>query len=166
MFPSWSWAGWVGKVICNTRENLSRIAWIEGEDETRFWGNDFRYPKAAVKDVFKPDEEERTLGPNPKARTDHLFFEAETSEALGIGLDHSGLETLWRQECTQDNHTVCPLTIRDEDNHIGGYVRVPGEIATRLNNDDAATYDFVRISWTKTLEQENRGKDNPEILDD
>ena len=23
--PSWSWAGWVGKVCCNTKENLSRI---------------------------------------------------------------------------------------------------------------------------------------------
>ncbi|KAL8863324.1 MAG: hypothetical protein Q9178_000004 [Gyalolechia marmorata] len=53
MFPSWSWAGWVGKFTCNTREDLSRISWIEGEDETRFSGNDFRYPKAAVKDVFK-----------------------------------------------------------------------------------------------------------------
>lgn len=42
IFPSWSWAGWVGKVKCNTNENLPRIE----ADATQHSGKDFRYPAA------------------------------------------------------------------------------------------------------------------------
>ncbi len=52
LLPSWTWAGWIGKVRCNTDENLSRIEWIEANGE-RFSGKDFRYPKGVNPDVIK-----------------------------------------------------------------------------------------------------------------
>lgn len=52
IFPSWSWAGWVGEVRCNTKETLSRIEWVEA-DGTRRSGNDYRYPAGADADVIK-----------------------------------------------------------------------------------------------------------------
>ncbi|KAL8658661.1 MAG: hypothetical protein Q9202_007489 [Teloschistes flavicans] len=199
MFPSWSWAGWVGKMTCDEWENLSRIKWIEGEEGNKFSGQDFRYPKGANTDVFRaisfrqqwkgalknhvpyymeksdPDryflhptapEEERMVGPNLKPGTDHLVFEAETTDAFEIGLDHFRPQSFWRQECTQDNHTWCPLPLRDSEKFIGGFVMVPGEITTRLSNDDAHTYDFVRLSRTTTTDQNERGEDDPDLLDD
>ncbi|KAI4231922.1 MAG: hypothetical protein L6R40_007577 [Gallowayella cf. fulva] len=52
LFPSWSWAGWVGEVSCNTKENLSRIEWVEA-DGKRCSGKDYRYPAGVNADVFK-----------------------------------------------------------------------------------------------------------------
>lgn len=52
IFPSWSWAGWVGEVRCNTNENLSRIDWVE-PDGTRRSGKDYRYPAGSNADLFK-----------------------------------------------------------------------------------------------------------------
>ncbi|KAI4281887.1 MAG: hypothetical protein L6R38_003353 [Xanthoria sp. 2 TBL-2021] len=201
MFPSWSWAGWVGKITCNVEENLSRIEWIEGEDEERFSGKDFRYPKGANGDVHKrlsyrmqwrggienhepyykensdkdkyffhptAPEEERILGPNLRAGTNHLVFEAETEpenvNAFEIGLDHFWTMAIYKQRCTEEKHIVCPLPLRDTDKYIAGYVMVPGEITAQLSND--ADYQIVMISRTKTFEQETRGEGNPDLLDD
>ena len=52
IFPSWSWAGWVGEVECNSKENLSRIEWIES-DGTKYSGKDFRYPAGDNANVYK-----------------------------------------------------------------------------------------------------------------
>ena len=52
LFPSWSWAGWVGKVRCNTHENLSRINWVD-DDGRKFSSRDCRYPKGANQDPAK-----------------------------------------------------------------------------------------------------------------
>lgn len=201
MFPSWSWAGWVGKITCNVEENLSRIEWVEGEDEERFSGKDFRYPKGANKDVHKrlsyrlqwrggienhapyykensdkdkyffhptAPEEERILGPNMKAGTNHLVFEAETEpenvNAFDIGLDHFWTMAIYKQRCTEERHIVCPLPLRDTEKYIAGYVMVPGEITAQLSHD--GDYQIVMISRTKTFEQETRGEGNPDLLDD
>ncbi|KAI4198196.1 MAG: hypothetical protein LQ350_005432 [Teloschistes chrysophthalmus] len=199
MFPSWSWAGWVGEIFCKKWENLSRIKWIEGEKGKTFSGKDFRYPKGASTDLFKsiafrqkwkgalkhrvpyymeksePDkyflhptapEEERILGPNLKSGTNYLVFEAETTDAFEIGLDHFLPHSLFEQKCTHDKHVVCPLLLHDSGNFIGGYVMVPGEITMRLSNDDAHAYDFIRISRTRTWEQDDRGEEDPDLLND
>ncbi|MCJ1434123.1 hypothetical protein MMC27_003489 [Xylographa pallens] len=55
LFPSWTWAGWVGPVKCNTDENLSRIEWIESDGKA-FLGQDFRYPKDANQDVTRREQ--------------------------------------------------------------------------------------------------------------
>ncbi|KAL8690679.1 MAG: hypothetical protein Q9218_003924 [Villophora microphyllina] len=55
IFPSWTWAGWVGPVNCNIDENLSRIQWIESDGQ-RFSGKDFRYPKGANQEATKRQE--------------------------------------------------------------------------------------------------------------
>ncbi|KAL9584819.1 MAG: hypothetical protein Q9212_001886 [Teloschistes hypoglaucus] len=199
IFPSWSWAGWVGKIFCEKWENLSRIRWIEGGEGKTFSGKDFRYPKGTSTNIFEgiafrqkwkgalknhspyymeksdPDryflhptapEEERILGPNLKPGTDYLMFEAESTDAFEISLDHFQPHSLFKQDCTQDKHIVCPLPLRDSENFISGYVMVPGEITMRLSNDDAHTYDFIRLSRTTTLEQNDRGEEDPDLLGD
>ena len=197
IFPSWSWAGWVGNVKCNTNENLSRIKWVDSNG-TKFSGEDFRYPTTAVEDSFKrlayrikwrgalesgvpyyweksnPEsyfshptapEDRRMPGPNLEAGTNHLVFEAEMEE----GTEHftiGGHYITWalaRHKCTEDNHTVCPLVIRDSDGYVAGYVKVPAELA-ELN--PANTYNLINISRTKASEQEGRGEINPDLLID
>ena len=53
IFPSWSWAGWVGKVRCNTQENLSRIEWVGEENGKTFSSETCRYPTSADHDAIK-----------------------------------------------------------------------------------------------------------------
>ncbi|KAI4190017.1 MAG: hypothetical protein L6R41_001072 [Letrouitia leprolyta] len=198
MFPSWSWAGWVGEVRCNSNENLSRVEWVE-QDGTRRSGKDYRYPAGANADLFKrlayrsewrgaldngvpyyteierPDnlffhptapEDERWQGPNLKLGTDHLVFEAEMEEGTSnfqIG-GHYETFALYKNKCTQDAHTVCPLVIRDVDGDVAGCVMVPSELA--LNLSPTKRYNLINISRTKTREQKGRGEGNPDLLVD
>lgn len=199
LFPSWSWAGWVGPVKCNIDENLSRIEWIESGGQ-RFSGKDFRYPKGANQDVarrqeyraqwkgaledgvpyywerdnprlwfFHPTapEEQRTLGPNLKSRTNHLVFEAETTEfnPSTIDDDHYWPMCLYDHKCTKDTHIMCPLGLASSPGKVGGYVLVPAEISTTLKrNCTESPYALVMISRCKGPEQESRGDGNPDLL--
>ncbi|KAL8838917.1 MAG: hypothetical protein Q9170_001954 [Blastenia crenularia] len=111
-------------------------------------------------------ENERRLGPHLKPGTDFLVFEAEMEEGtenFRIG-GHYKPWAIRKAECTEDSHTVCPLVIRDADGYVAGYVLVPGESATRFS--PASMCNLIRISRTKTLEQEGRGEGNPGPLVD
>ena len=219
IFPTWSWAGWVGKANCNDDEQLSRIKWIEA-DGTRFSPQDFRFPDGANADVYKrlgyrnqwsgalekgvpyykeksrPEhyffhptapEEERRLGPNLKAGTNHLVFAAETTSlrALKVEFGHYWAMSLFDHRCTgceddeNDKHTVCPLVIRDRDDFVAGYVLIPAEISLRMRKneeglifEDAGRYELVRLSRTKPEEQTGQGEEggwggnDPDLLVD
>ncbi|KAL8653527.1 MAG: hypothetical protein Q9226_003816 [Calogaya cf. arnoldii] len=207
LFPSWSWVGWIGEVVCNGRENLSRVTWIEDSGE-RYTTENFRYPAKAKTDDMKrilfrmgwrealtrrtrlpyyfeektPNErflnptaveESRRLAPNTKGITDHLVFEAETTDAHNIDLDHywpmSGLAS---ERCSADNHQLCPLGLRSPEGYLGGYLKIPGEIFTRFLNDSVNgtwpldVYEFVMISRAMAPQQEDRGETNPGLLVD
>ncbi|KAL8851882.1 MAG: hypothetical protein Q9221_003205 [Calogaya cf. arnoldii] len=207
LFPSWSWAGWIGEIVGNRRENLSRITWIEDSGE-RYTAQEFRYPARAKTDdmqrmLFRmgwrdalarrthlayyfeeknPDEwflhptalkESRCFGPNTKGMTDHLVFEAETTDAHNIDLDHywpmSGLAS---ERCTADNHRLCPLGLRSPEGYLGGYLKIPGEIFTRFLNDSLNgtwpldAYEFVMISRAMAPQHEDRGQKDPALLVD
>ncbi|KAL2049735.1 hypothetical protein ABVK25_009958 [Lepraria finkii] len=204
-FPTWSWAGWVGKANCNDDENLSRIEWIEA-DGTRFSNQDFRYPAGANADVYKrlgyrnqwggalqqgvpyymeksrPEryffhltapEEERMLGPNLKAGTNHLVFAAETTSALKVEFGHYWAMSVYNHKCTgcddaeKDGHVVCPPIIPDKDDFVAGYVIVPAELSTKMKeDDDEGRYELIRISRTKPREQTERGEEDPDLLVD
>ena len=201
LFPSWTWAGWVGPVKCNADENLLRIKWIESDGQA-FSGEDFRYPKGASQDVtrgeqyraqwkcalesgvpyywerdnprlwfFHPTapEEQRTLGPNLKSTTNHLVFEAETTEftPASTGDDHYWPMCIDNHKCTKDKHIVCPLGIASLPGKIGGHVMIPAEISTTLKRDSKDTpYALVMISRCKLADQESRGEGNPDLLID
>lgn len=206
IFPSWTWAGWVGEVQCETFEHLSRIEWVEANGE-RYSAKDFRYPTGANQDPMRridyrlewrgalgsngtpyycekknPDqwffhptapEEERTIGPHLKRSTDHLLFEAETTDSHNIGMDHywpmSGMAS---KRCTEQSHTVCPLPLLDPDGYLAGYIKVPGEVFIRFRDDMAKGtfvpngYEFVMISRGKIFQQKDRGEGNPDLLVD
>lgn len=196
IFPSWSWAGWVGKVRCNTKENLSRIEWV-GDDGKKFTSKACRYPKGVYQDPVKrilyrcewkgalengvpyywekknPNqyflhptalEDERMIGPHLKPGTDHIVFEAEVTRAFEIGLGHYLSMAIYMHKCTPENHTVCPLALRDPDQYIAGYVLVPGDVYTELSSDKH--YEVVRISRAKNFSQKDRGEGNPDLLID
>ncbi|KAL9065495.1 MAG: hypothetical protein Q9161_008200 [Pseudevernia consocians] len=196
IFPSWSWAGWVGKVRCNTRENLSRIEWI-GDDGKTFSSKDCRYPKGANRDPVKrilyrcewkaalengvpyywevknPDqyflhptalEDERAIGPNLRQGTDQIVFEAETTSAFQIGWGHYLTMAIYFHKCTTENHTVCPLPLRDPEGFIAGYVLIPGDISTNMNAE--TRYEIIMISRAMNISQTDRGEENPDLLVD
>lgn len=196
IFPSWSWAGWVGKVRCIPRENLSRIEWID-DDGKKFTSKDCRYPKGANRDPIKrvlyrcewkgalekgvpyywevknPDqyflhptalEDERTIGPNPRRGTDHIVFEAEATDVFGIGWGHYLSMAIYFHKCTPENHTVCPLPLRDPDGFIAGYVLVPGDVSTKMNGE--THYEVIMISRAMMFSQADRGEENPDLLVD
>ena len=201
LFPSWTWAGWVGPVKCNIDENLSRIEWIE-RDGQPFSGKDFRYPKGANQDVtrreqyraqwkgaledgvpyywerdnprlwfFHPTapEEQRILGPNLKSTTNHLVFEAETTEFNPDTIDdnHYWPMCLYNHKCTKDKHIMCPLGLASSPGKVGGYVMVPAEISTTLKRDSKdSPYALVMISRCKLDDQKSRGEGNPDLLVD
>ena len=109
---------------------------------------------------------ERKHGPNLKAGTDHLVFEAEMEEgtdAFHIG-GHYLTWALRKNACTEDTHTVCPLVIRDADGYVAGYVMVPGEFATQLGPTNRC--NLINLSRTKKREQKGRGEGNPDLLVD
>ena len=201
LFPSWSWAGWVGPVKCNVDENLSRIAWIERNGQP-FSSKDFCYPEDANHDVtrrehyrsqwkgalesgvpyywervnprlwfFHPTapEDQRKLGPNLRDGTNHLIFEAETTEfnPSTIDDDHYWPMCIYNHKCTKDKHVVCPLGLAASPGKVGGYVMVPAEISTTLKKDsEKSPYALVMISRCKLPDQEFRGEDNPDLLVD
>ena len=196
IFPSWSWAGWVGKVRCNTRENLSRIEWI-GDDGQKFTSKDCRYPKGANRDPVKrilyrcewkdalekgvpyywevknpaqyflhPTalEDERTIGPDLRKGTDHIVFQAEATDVFQIGWGHYLTMAIYFHKCTSENHTVCPLPLRDPDGFIAGYVLVPGDVSTKMNSE--VHYEIIMISRAMNFSQADRGEGNPDLLVD
>lgn len=196
IFPSWSWAGWVGKVRRNTRENLSRIEWI-GEDGKNFTSNDCRCPKGASRDPVKgilyrcewksalekgvphywevknPDqyflhptalEDERNIGPDLRKGTDHIMFQAEATDVFRIGWGHYLTMAIYFHKCTSENHTVCPLPLRDADGFIAGYVLVPGDVSTKMSSE--VHYEVIMISRAKNFSQADRGEGNPDLLVD
>ncbi|MCJ1282912.1 hypothetical protein MMC26_002238 [Xylographa opegraphella] len=201
LFPSWTWAGWVGPVTCNTDENLSRIEWIES-DGRKFSGKDFRYPKGANQDAtrreqyralwkgalessvpyywerdnprlwfFHPtaQEEQRVLGPSLRGTTNHLVFEAETTEfnPSTIDDDHYWPMCIQNHRCTKEKHIVCPLGLATSPGKVGGYVMVPAELSLKLKKDSKESpYALVMISRCKLPEQESRGESNPDLLVD
>ena len=196
IFPSWSWAGWIGKVRCNTQENLSRIEWI-GDDGKTFSSEDCRYPMGASRDTVKrilyrcewkvafergvpyywevknPDqyflhptalEDERKIGPHLRQGTDHIVFEAEATRSFELCLGHYLSMAIYLHKCTPENHTVCPLPLRDPDGFIAGYVLVPGDVSTKLSSE--AHYEVIMISRTRIFSQKDRGEGNPDLLVD
>ncbi len=199
LFPSWTWAGWVGPVKCNIDENLSRITWVESGGQ-QFSGKDFRYSKGVNEDVIRREqyraqwtgaledgipyywerdnprlwfahptatEEQRILGPSLQGTTDHLLFEAETTEFNPDTNDdyHYWPICLHNHRCTKDKHIICPLSLATSPNKIGGYVMVPAESATTLKRDiKESPYALVMISRCKLDDQKSRGGGNPDLL--
>ncbi|MCJ1278475.1 hypothetical protein MMC21_006292 [Puttea exsequens] len=128
-----------------------------------------------VRYFFHPTapEEERMLGPNLKAGTNHLVFAAETTSALKVEFGHYWAMSVYKHERTgcddaeKDGHVVCPLVIRDKDDFVAGYVIVPAELSTKMKADDeAGRYELIRISRTKPREQTERGEEDPDLLVD
>ncbi|PKS06138.1 hypothetical protein jhhlp_007455 [Lomentospora prolificans] len=50
LFPSWSWAGWVGAINLNWKERLSCIKWVNKEDGREYSTADYRAPSTAFAD--------------------------------------------------------------------------------------------------------------------
>ncbi|KAG8533921.1 uncharacterized protein KY384_001662 [Bacidia gigantensis] len=127
-------------------------------DNPRLW---FLHPTAP--------EEQRTLGPNLKRGTNYLVFEAETTEfnPSTVSDDHYWPMSLQSYRCTKDKHIMCPLGMAASPGKVGGYVLVPGEIATTMKRDlKESLYALVMISRCKLDTQESRGEGNPDLLID
>ena len=117
-------------------------------------------------------EEERILGPNLKDLTNHLVFEAETIESHTLCLGHYWSMAISDHKCTDENHTMCPLPLRDPEGYLGGYIMLPGERFVKFRDDlangslDVNDYEYIMLSRGKTSQQKDRGEDNPDLLVD
>jgi len=196
LFPSWSWAGWIGKVRCNTDENLSRIEWIEANGE-RFSGKDFRYPKGVNADVIKrlnyrmqwkgalkngvPYYWEKS-GSNqwflhPTAPENERILGPSLGsmtdqlafEAEWVNYVHSGLGHYWTMAIW--NHKCT------RDSHVvcplplrgsDGYIGGYIMVPGELSTkmSEEVTYGLVSISRCKIFQQRTRGEGNPDLLVD
>lgn len=102
-------------------------------------------------------EEQRIPGPKVKGMTDHLVFEAETTDSHNISLEHYWAKVIDR--CVEEKHQLCPLQLLDPDGFLGGYVKVAGETFNRFRDDIVNgcflpnEYEFVMLSRGKLLEQ-------------
>ena len=102
IFPSWSWAGWVGEVRCNTHENLSRIQWVGGEDGKGFSSEDSRYPTDVDQDPVK-----------------RIFYRCQWKS----GLDEKGDPYYW--EIKNPDHYFRHPTAREHERSIRPHLK-PG----------------------------------------
>ena len=195
LFPSWSWAGWVGEVSCSTAESLSRIEWIEN-DGTRFSGRDYRYPAATRNNtmealMYRWDWESALENEVPyyweKRNPDHWFLHPTAPEGeriVGPNLKSGTYHLVFEAEASEyfklGGH-FRTFAIRDlactEDAHTvcpivfrdpDDYVAGYAMVPAELATkmNAEALYNVVRISRGKLFEQKDWGEGNPDLLDD
>lgn len=109
-------------------------------------------------------EDERMIGPDLRKDTNHIVFEAEVTATFEIGRGHYLTMAIYLHKCTPENHTVCPLPLRDPDGYIAGYVLVPGDVSTKMNSE--TRYEIIMISRAQNSSQGDRGEGNPDLLVD
>lgn len=196
MFPSWSWAGWIGTVRCNTQENLSRIEWI-GDDGKTFSSKDCRYPKGVNRDpikrvLYRCDWKSALEKGVPYfwevKNPDQYFFHPtapEDERIIGPHLRQGTDQLVFEAEVTRGfeiglGHYLT-MAIYSHKCTPGNHTVCPlplrdpdGFIAgyVLVPGDIFATlsseghYEVVMISRAKNFSQKDRGEGNPDLLVD
>lgn len=183
MFPSWTWAGWVGSVAYLFADVFSEITWWATDNEG-FSSEDYRYPKACrhqnagkwehkhaefwhyyvhsdEPDTFHLHPTASEIERSPRLRIDtasgKLRFWA-LSASFSITGDHNIFTYVGNTEsCADGSHIVCLLSIFDHEGVLAGTVRVPGPIASDLAK---MRHEFILLSRTR-LDSKNLYEQDP-----
>jgi len=172
MFPSWSWAGWVGHIRYNWQERLSRVKWV-GELNQEFTSDEYRAPYAQDSDAnYQAWRKEWT---EKATRSDFRYFyhssdpdvwfrnpvapEAERNPRLGSPCDPTTghlrfwawtIDVVFPKEWQSPKNAAGPFwqfPFGDKNNHIMGHFKVPIEVLPTMNH--TKVYDLVVIARTR-----------------
>ena len=172
IFPSWTWAGWVGSVTYINDDIFSEITWWATDNEG-FSSEEFRYPnecrhqndgkweyrKAEFWHYYVHSDEPDTFYLHPTAleteRPPRLRIETALGNlqfwALSAYFSITGEHNIFTRirhpnSCNDGSHIVCLLSIFDREGLLAGTVRVPGWIASDLA---IGQHNFILLSRTR-----------------
>ncbi|KAF2457619.1 hypothetical protein BDY21DRAFT_344350 [Lineolata rhizophorae] len=169
IFPSWSWAGWIGKVTWFVKSHLplaSRVTWVDTQG-VRFASAELRGEEYAEMDsksmesgtyFFKPDDPCRLyrypIAPESHRPTiclitpgsEYLRFEAR-SAIFQVTLDED-MDEMFGGVFNED----ATLTLRDESGFRAGIIGVSSSVGLEV----PAFYEFVALSRTATMSSSDR----------
>lgn len=172
MFPSWTWAGWVGTVNYLYADIFSEITWWATDNEG-FSSEEFRYPNecrhqndgkwehrnAGSQHYYVHSDEPDTFYLHPtaleKERSPRLRIDTTSGNlrfwALSASFSITGEHNIFTGIgdtgfCNKGSHIVCLLSIFDREGLRAGTVRVPGSIASDLVNGQ---HNFILLSRTR-----------------
>lgn len=172
LFPSWSWAGWVGKVKFRWMHRLSapRIEWIDtspGATESTFSSEEYRteaphsFPNREPWHRDQPYMDQllyyfQATQPHarflhPTAREEHRISQSRLQPGTACLQFYAWVAmfkvTAWpmrnRGECEDDVGITRRLDIWNAEGHPVGNVRVPGTFASQLRGKE---HEFVCLS--------------------
>lgn len=187
IFPSWTWAGWIGPVYYLYADVFSEVTW-QAVDQQEFSSEEFRYPNECKDqndgkwehrnaafwhyyvhsdspDIYylHPTALERERPPRLRLDTKlgRLLFWAFSAH-FDITGDHNIHSRVGDTElCKEGQHVVCLLSMFDREGRLAGTVRIPGPIASDLSK---GSHEFILVSRTR-LDQKNLYDEDPLKID-
>lgn len=192
LFPSWSWAGWDGKVdyLLSNAEILPRIAWKDFSSNTYIDLDTFRSPidksaenastwilssSDATFENFHESHDPLRLFLHPTARENERISRQLTEPHSGRFL---GVQTLCARflvsdrhasitaailSCTPAEHNICALELHSEAGSCIGTLQLPSYLTLRMCN---TTQDFILLSRTRLTSDPCDPQHYPSITND
>jgi hypothetical protein len=182
LFPSWSWAGWVGPIRYNWEERLGRVKWVDAFDR-KFTSDEYRAPNSHGDTTVQAWRKEWTE--KKTTRSDFRYFyhssdpdawfrnpvapEAERNHKFGPHcLSKTGQLRFWAwamdltlpkewQTPVETTGSWCQFPFADKKGYTMGYFRVPVEILPTM--DHTKLYDLVVIVRTRHYLTRKEAKD-------
>jgi Heterokaryon incompatibility protein (HET) len=195
LFPSWSWAGWVGKIRYpwskHLLDDVSRVEWqytdgvhsqigfcnsseLRAHKSCRHSTWEHVVPPTRGTPYYYQPEEPNLWCLHPVATKDerhdriliqpsyhYLTFKAYVA-TLCISTTHRDFNLDPVASCTPDAHTLCPVSILDNDGFAAGTIYLPGHESTILSNQK---YEIVCLSRRRS-DYDVRGFPPPTPEDD
>lgn len=187
IFPSWTWAGWIGPVHYLYADVFSEVTW-RAIDSQGFSSEEYRYP-SDCRDQNDGKWEHRNAGfwhyyvhsdapdtyylhptaleierpPRPRLDTTlgRLLFWA-LSAHFDITGDHNIYTRVGDTElCNDGQHVICLLSMFDREGHLAGTVHIPGPIASKISK---GSHEFILLSRTR-LDEKNLYDEDPLKVD-
>lgn len=187
IFPSWTWAGWIGAVSYLYADVFSEVTW-RAMDNHGYSSEEYRYPNQCrdhedgrwehrnagfwhyyvhsdSPDTFylHPTVLERDRPPKLQLDTTlgHLLFWT-FSAYFNIAGNHNIYTRVGDTElCNDGQHVVCLLSMLDHEGRLAGTVRIPGPVAIHLLK---GSHEFILLSRTR-LDEKNLYDEDPLKVD-
>jgi hypothetical protein len=177
IFPSWSWAGWIGPVRYNWEERLSRVKWVDPSSGALLSSDDYRSPVPSTSSKEHPNTDWRKEWTEQKANSGFRYFyhtskpdiwlrhptapEAERSGRIGpecvTGTEHLRFWA-WTDDIQYAGEYIPPQDVKeplwqfgltDSKGFSTGYFTVPVAVLPKLDFKNKK-YDMVMICRTRT----------------
>ncbi|KAF2129553.1 hypothetical protein P153DRAFT_21496 [Dothidotthia symphoricarpi CBS 119687] len=192
LFPSWSWAGWIGSVEFEQNLAISRVKWKNPHTGKFFSTESFRRPDSDsidscwYRDTWSEEDihgsiyvssggfdengkmgEMRYLHPvaDCASTKDWMFFDIKQRlqfRALFCCFKINRQHDRYAS-CSRGMHNVCALKIFSFSDNQVGTIHVPGSIAALLQ---PGAFEFVRLSRTRLNEDDTSHNQFPADYDE